>query len=72
MLYARQGHSLNTTTPLLDQTEILKRPIDHPISQLRETVLDLFNCDPKREQARILDFYPVVKQRDRISAPVWA
>src|SRR5690606_30595322 len=63
-LSASAHHALHATAPLLDKSKRVEHSPDHSIAKLRDTLLQVFNRQPERQQTRIFDLDPIVKDCD--------
>lgn len=62
-LAAGGSHALHSAPPLFDQTERVKHSADDPVAKPRNPAGQVFNCEAEREKARVLDFEPVLEDR---------
>lgn len=72
MIVASGGHSLDTATPMLDQSQFLKYPADDAVAEFGDSFLDIFDSQPERQQAGILNLQAVVEQSNADGSPCCA
>src|ERR1017187_8972970 len=61
---ASGGHSVDPTSPVLDQSQFLKYPADDAVAEFGDAFLDVFNSEAEGEQTRVFDLQAIVKQGD--------
>ena len=66
-LLARHVHSLDAASPMLNQMKLMEDAAEHPVPQLRHSMLDVLDCEAKRQKAGILNLNAVIEnsQSDR-------
>lgn len=70
MIVASGDHSLDATTPMLDQSQLLKYPANDAVAEFGNSFLDIFDSQPERQQAGILNLQAVVEQSDADWSPL--
>ena len=60
-IMAGGGHSLDTTAPMLDQSQFLKNSTDDAVAEFGDAFLDVFNRETEGEQARVFNLQAIVK-----------
>ena len=60
-IMASGGHSLDATTPMLDQPQFLKYSADDAVAEFGNSFLDIFNSEAEGEQAGVFNLQAIVK-----------
>lgn len=63
-LFTTAYHALNSTSPLLDETEITEYTANNPVAKFRYTMPDIIDRQAEQEQPRILHLQAIIIDRD--------
>ena len=61
---AHRCHPLDSASPLLNESKLMKDAADHPIAKSRHSLANVVNRQTKWEQAGTLDFESIIEERD--------